>query len=143
MSAFITAADYKPYIRDTNLSRLIEDDTAILDDAESIAIATVRDALAPEYDVDDIFALTGTDRPKQVVRWCVVLSLYYLYERLPATLMPERVRDNYQEVGAWLKDIEDAKKPVNLPRKTKADGSGNPITKFRSGSALPPRSHSL
>lgn len=143
MSNFITDADFLPFIKEQNLTRLIEGDTLTLDDAVATATATVRDSLSSYYDVDAIFGSTGDARPKQVVRWVVVLALYYLYERLPAAMMPQRARDNYQEVGAWLKDIEDGKKPVELPLKAKPDGSGKPVTKFRFGSALPKRTHEL
>lgn len=143
MPDFITDADFLPFIKEQNLSRLIEGDTLTLDDAVSVATATVRDSLSAYYDVDAVFNTTGDARPKQVVRWVVVLALYYLYERLPASMMPQRARDNYEEVGAWLKDIEDGKKPVELPRRTKADGSGQTVTKFRYGSALPKRTHEL
>lgn len=145
MSNFITAEDYKPLIRDQNLQRLIEADDTVLAIAEDTAIAQVRDSLSGLYDADAIFNTTGAARPKQVVLWVLRLVLYQLYERLPATMMPERVRDNYQEVNAWLKDIEDGKKPTTLPRRMHTDDTGNSITntKFRYGSALPPRTHEL
>lgn len=142
MNTFMDNADYLPFLRDVNLQRMIEDDDSILMAAEDMAISTVKDSLFTYYDTNAIFGLTGDDRPKQVVRWVVVLTLYYLYERLPAKMMPERINDNYQEVMTWLKDIEDGKKPVNLPKVQKADGSG-PATKFRWGSVGAQNKHNL
>lgn len=145
MSNFITSADYIPFIKDRNLTMLLDGDTIALDDAESTAITTVRDALFQWYDVDAIFALQGDARPKQVVRWVVCLSLYYLYERLPSTVMPQRTKDNYDEVMKWLLDIEDGKKPVDLPHKKEANGSGSVVdkTKFRWGRTGSARSHNI
>lgn len=107
--AFIEESDYLPYIKDQNLQRLTQTDESILIAAEEVAIAIVRDALSGLYDADAIFATTGDARPKQVVLWVLRIVLYQLYERLPAGLTPERVRDNYMEVMAWLRDIEDGK----------------------------------
>lgn len=144
MSTFIAAEDYKPYIKEGNLTRLIEAEEGILEQSEDMAVATVRDALFQYYEVDTIFALTGNDRPKQVVRWIIVLSLYYLYERLPAAMMPQRIKDNYDEVMGWLKDIEDGKKPTNLPHKMQSDGTSvSAVTKFRWATKLKPRTHQL
>lgn len=142
MNTFMDNSDYLPFLKDGNLQRMIEADDSILMAAEDMAISTVKDSLFVYYDVDVIFAKTGNDRPKQVVRWIVVIALYYLYERLPATMMPARVKDNYEEVMAWLKDIETARKPVDLPKVQKVDGTG-PATKFRWGSVGTQHNHNL
>lgn len=137
---FVTEEDYLPYIKDSNLQRMIEADDTIRLDAEATAEAVIRDALAARYDADAVFAAAGNDRSRQIVRWVVVLALYYMYERLPANVMPARVKDNYQEVMGFLKDLEDGKKPMVLPQKND-DDTGLPITKFRGGSVLPKRTH--
>lgn len=142
MSLFITSDDYKTYIRDINLSRLIESDTTILDQTEQTAIATVKNSLRPYYDVDVVFAQTGSARSPIVVRYCIVIALYYLYERLPATIMPDRVRDNYKETQAWLTEIEKGEKPIDLPLRPH-DPDKPDFTKFRYGSAAAPRTHTL
>lgn len=134
---FITDDDYLPYIKDTNLTRMIEADPAVRETAEDTALAVVRDSLHALYDTAAIFGATGNDRNRQLVRWVIALALYYMYERLPANIMPARVRDNYQEVMAFLKDIEDGKKPMVLPRRK--DNLNQPITKFRFGFKVPPR----
>ena len=138
--SFISAADYKAQIKDANLTRMIEGDEAILSEAEATAQAVVKDSLFSRYDTDAIFAAIGDNRNRQIVRWCCVLTLYYLYERLPANIMPERVRDNYTEVMGFLKEIEDGKKPMNIPQKTNSE-TGATITKFRYGGSPNPRTH--
>ena len=142
MSSFITQADYLTYIRDANLTRLIEGNAALLEDAEATAIATVRDSLFQYYKVDDLFALTGAARPKQVVRWVVTLALYYLYERLPAAVMPDRAKSNYDQVTTWLGQIEDGRKSLDLPHELKSDGETS-TSKFRWGFGEAARSHYL
>lgn len=132
MSNWITSADYLQKITNDRLQQIIEGNTDRLDEAETTAVAVVKDALFQWYDTDAIFATTGSDRPAQVVRWCVNLALFYLYERVPDKLVPERVVQNYEQTLATLQDIEDGKKSVDLQKKTDDDGEN--VNKFRWGS---------
>lgn len=138
MSNYILPDDYKPYITDGRKNQIIGNDTTILDTVEETAIQEVKDALFPKYDVDSIFAKTGTARDKQVVRWCVVLAVYFIYERVPDIQIPEKIRLAYEEVRLTLEAIEDGKKSVMLPVAT--DEEDVIKTKFRWGSQ-PPREH--
>lgn len=132
MSNWITSADYLANITNDRLQMIIEGESGRLDEAELTAIAVVKDALFQWYDTDTIFATTGSNRPRQVVRWCVNLALFYLYERVPDKLVPERVVQNYERTLATLQDIEDGKKAVDLPKETDDDGEN--VNKFRWGS---------
>lgn len=130
--SWITSTDYLQKITSDRLQQIIEAETDRLDEAEATAIAVVKDALHQWYDTDDIFGTSGSNRPAQVVRWCVNLALFYLYERVPDKLVPERVVSNYQQTIETLQDIEDGKKAVDLPKKTDDDGEN--VNKFRWGS---------
>jgi len=132
MSNWISSADYLAKVTNTHLQQIIEGNTDRLDEAETTAIAVVKDALFQRYDTDEIFSTSGASRPAQVVRWCVNLALYYLYERIPDKLIPERVVQNYEHTLAVIQDIEDGKKSVDLPNKT--DDDEEIITKFKWGS---------
>ena len=133
MSTFITSADYLPYIKDARLTQLIDATTGILDDAEASAIAVVRDALYSRYDCATIFATTGDTRPKQVVRWVAQIVLYYLHERLPDRMIPERVTKNYDDTLGHLEEISAGRKSTNLPLLPAPEGHAN-ISLFRWGS---------
>lgn len=132
MSTFISQDDYKPHIKDGRLQQTIDEDTSILDEAEKTAITVVKDALYSRYDTSAIFDLTGEDRPAQLVRWVLCLALYYIHERLPDRMIPERIVKNYEHTLEVLTDIEDGKKSTDLPLLQKEDGT--PKTKFRWGS---------
>jgi hypothetical protein len=138
MSSFVTKDDYKPHIRDNRLEQLIDQDDMILDQAEEDAIQIVKDALVATYDLDAIFSQTGADRKRNVLRWGLYLAVYFLYERIPDAMVPERVIKNYDDTREILHDIADGKRSVDLPKQTQA--SREPTTKFRWG-ALPPRTH--
>ncbi len=138
---YVEQIDFSPFIKETRLVQMLDGDTQALPLAVEIAIGVVNDALYSRYDTVTIFAKTGSDRDKQVVRWVIVLSLYYLYERLPDKLVPERIVKNYDDTIALLTDIEDAKKSTNLPLlENTNNGSVTPFTKFRWGS-IAPRTH--
>jgi hypothetical protein len=139
MSSFIDANDYRPYITDRRKSQIIEQDPAILDVVESAAIQRVRDCLYPKYDVDTIFATSGASRPAQVLRWVVIIAVFYIYERIPDLQKPESIKLSYENVLKELEEIEQAKKSLELPRSNNSEGEAK--TKFRWGSQ-PPRGHS-
>lgn len=135
MSNFITRDDYDASIRATKLEQLLQGNDTVLDLAEATAVQTVRDALVARYDLTAIFDARGTERAPNVLRWCVTLALYYLWDRAPDRLIPERVTANYEMTMAALSEISDGKSSVELPPKFAADGL--PATKFRWGGTLP------
>lgn len=140
MSNYLDKNDFLPYVRETHLDQIIENTPALLDQVETTAVTVVKDALHRLYDVDVIFAKTGANRDPQVVRWCITLALYYLYERISDIQTPERVKLNYELTLEMLGDVEGAKKSVLLP--TKEGEDGEPKTKFRYG-GQPPREHNI
>jgi hypothetical protein len=147
MSDFITKDDYRAHIRTYKLGQILEeagvDEDDILEDAESTSIAVVRDYLVGGgYDADAIFATNGNNRPKQVMRWVKCLVLYYIYERVPDDLVPERVVKDYDLTIDTLEKVSDGKMNVDLPSIQVPDGEDGTQaqTKFRWGSQ-PQRSH--
>jgi hypothetical protein len=138
MSTFITDDDYLLYKRQAIINQLTDTTSTLLDTAESTAIAVIKDALHSRFDTNAIFATTGANRPAQVVRWGVILVLYYVYQRVADAVVPQRVLDDYDEVLGILKAISDGKMSVDLPRLT--DDEDKPKSKFRGGSQ-PTRTH--
>jgi hypothetical protein len=137
MSTVIAKADYKPYLSDKNLNMIIETEDPLLDEVELTAEQVVRDALHPYYDVDNVFENISDHR--QVKRWIIIICIYFIYERIPDALVPERVVKNYDDTLLTLDKISDGKISVNLPKIILADGETT-STKFKWGSA-PQKSH--
>lgn len=141
MSNFITKVDYKVHIRTYRLDQILEaqdeDEDLILDAAENEAISVISDALAPKYDVNLIFNQSGDNRHKTILRWAKVLVIYYIYERIPDEMVPERVVKNYEHVLERLKYIEQGKANLSgapLITNTGEDGQTKPKTRRRWGS---------
>lgn len=131
--AYIKDGDYPAYIRSEKLNQILSpDNPTAREEAELTAIQIVRDALHTRYDTDAIFAKVDAARDKQVVRWVICITLYFLYERIPDLMVPDRVVKNYDDVMATLLSIEDGKASVQLPRLLNEDD--RPKTKFRWGS---------
>lgn len=144
--AYLDKSDYKYMIRTYRLDQILdaqdEDEDAILDAAEEDALGMVQKYLGNKYDMVLEFGKTGAARNKVIVRWAKVLVLYYIYERIPDEMVPERVVKNYDEVMKQLEKIEDGDAGIpGLPVITHEDkGQTQPVTRRRWGS-LEKRTH--
>jgi phage gp36-like protein len=134
----IAAEDYKTYIRAQKLSMIIDDDETILEEAELTAASVIKDYLYPYYDWTAIYDAINDHRT--VKRWLMVLVIYYIMERIPDKITPERVINNYDDVVKLLEKISDGKASVDLPKLILED-TDRPKTKFRWGSEAK-RTHS-
>jgi phage gp36-like protein len=110
---FLTLNDLHVNIRAERLNQIVDEDAAILDDAEASALAMVKDALSSRYDVATIF--DQTDRPAQVIRWVRNIMLYDIAGRLPEKVVSERIVKNYDDTLQVLTDIEEGRKSTSLP----------------------------
>lgn len=147
-SSYIAKVDYKYMMRTERLDQILEasdeDEDAILDSAENDALGVVRNALSPRYNMDIEFGKSGDARNKVVLRWAKVLVIYYIFERIPDEMVPDRVVKNYNDTLEALKRVEDGKSQVvGLTPVTVTDdltGQSTPKTRFRWGS-VPKRSN--
>lgn len=144
MSNFISKDDYKYQIRTYRLDQILEaadeDEDVILDAAEGEAIGMIRKYLDNRYDMNAELAKGGADRSKVLLRFAKVLVIYYIYERIPDDLVPERVVKNYDEVMKALEKIEDGDADIpglariNITDPNSDSGESTPQTKRRWGS---------
>lgn len=144
MSIFISKADYKYQIRTYRLDQILEaadeDEDLMLDSAEGEAIAMLRKYLDNRYDMNAELSKSGNDRSKVLLRFAKVLVIYFIYERIPDDLVPERVVKNYDEVMKALDKIEEG--DADIPGLTRIiitdpnsdSGGSTPQTKRRWGS---------
>ena len=140
-TAYISKDDYKYQIRTERLDQILEasdeDEDLLLDTAEQDALAIIRDHLGKRYNVDIEFGKSGNARNKVVLRWAKVLVIYFIYERIPDEMVPERVVSNYEYVLKLLMKVDEGKKDVvglTPLTTTNPDGSTGPVTRRRWGS---------
>ena len=115
---YITKDDYLQKIRENKLMQIIDNDETLLDEAENTAITIVKDRLFEKYDIKEIFNLEGEERHKQVVRYCINIALYIIYERVPDIMIPNRIINNYNDTMVYLDDVSKSIVVMDLPRKT-------------------------
>lgn len=150
MSNFISKDDYKYQIRTTRLDQILEaadeDEDVILDSAETEAIGMMRKFLDVKYNMDLELGKSGSARNKVLLRIAKVLVIYYIYERVPDEMVPERVVKNYDEVMQMLEKIEDGDSsipgltPITVTDPNSDSGESTPQTKRRWGS-IPKRAN--
>lgn len=143
MSTFILKTDYLPNIRRARLDQILEaadeDEDVMLDSAETEAVGMVRKFLDTKYDMDVELAKAGAARHKVLLRMLKTLVIYYIYERVPDDMVPDRVKNNYKETMDMLKAIEagDSSIPgltTKMIANPNADGESIPKTKRMWGS---------
>lgn len=144
MSNFISKDDYKYQIRTARLDQILEsvdeDEDVMLDSAETEAVGMLRKHLDNRYNMPVELAKAGADRHKVLLRWAKVLVIYYIYERIPDDMVPERVVKNYDDVMKALEKIEDGDgdipglAPITITDPNSDTGESTPYTKRRWGS---------
>ena len=130
---FLTVADFVLKVPEYIRNQITDTNDAILDDAELHATAIIQDAFFDKYDLNAEFMLTEEDRHKNLLRWMLNLSLYFIYERIPDNQVPERVVKNYDDTMQEIKLIEQGKRNTSLTKLINED-TLRPETNFRWGS---------
>jgi len=136
---YLTEGDFVAKISDNILEQILDGNNTILDEAEQSATAIIQDAFAEKYDLDAEFAKTVTDRHKNLLRWMLNLTLYFLYERVHDNQVPDRVVKNYDDTVSEIKSIEQGKRNTSLLKLIREDNARKE-TNFRWGSSNP-RTH--
>lgn len=146
MSNFIEYDDYKSFITVQRLNQLIENDPAVLSEAEMYAASTLEDALFERYEIGTELAKVGANRNRTLKMWAIYLALYIIYQRLPESMIPKSVIKNHDDTIDNLEMVTSGKKSINITMKlgpdTDGDGIPDPETVRRWGSSKQ-RSHLL
>lgn len=130
---FLTKDDFKTKLSADIIAQITDSDDTVLDDAELQAMAIIQEALSATYDLDAEFAKTAGERHKNLMRWMLNLLVYFIYELVPDTQVPERVVKNYDDTIAKIERLEAGKGNTTLPKIVDAE-TGETNTVFRWGS---------
>lgn len=139
MSTFLTPADYPASIHPDLLVRVTggangAPNAAVLDAAETAAVALMKGYLSARYDVAAIFRPVAPAPPEDeeeeeeggdeedevadernpiVVKYAVDITLKFVYDRLPPEQIPESRVYNYEAAIKWLAGVQ--KQLINPP----------------------------
>ena len=103
--AFLKKPDYFSSINMDVLDALTGGDDTIIDELSNEAIEEVKSYLNARYDVDTIFAATGTDRNKTVLMYCKEIALFHIYSIYTFRAIPEIRITRYKNSFKWLKGV--------------------------------------
>ena len=129
---FLTEDDFLLKLPADIRDQITDGDSSVLDEAEAQSTAIIQDAFYEKYDLNAEFAKTGTDRHKNLLRWMLNLTIYFIYERIPANQVPERVVKNYDDTVTEIKNVEAGKRNTTLTKLIREDNL-HKETNFRWG----------
>lgn len=112
--AFLTTTDYDKLI-ESGILDIVKGDAATLADAEVAAQEEMASYLRGRYDVNAIFAATGTDRNPVLVLYMADMVLYHIHSRIAPMNIPELRGIRYDAAIGWLKRVADGKLNPDLP----------------------------
>ena len=130
---FLTITDFDKQIRSENLDRIIDNNSIILDDAESSAILRVTGYLNGRYDMDAEFSKIGTDRNALLVTLLIDLVLYDVHSRINPRNIPElRMQRRDEATDVLKKTNEERLNNWGLAERLNEDGEEVGFTFVRS-----------
>ncbi|GAB4126236.1 MAG: hypothetical protein Fur0027_07170 [Raineya sp.] len=130
---FIQDTDYHTYINAEELAVITGGDLNIRRQAETQAISKIKHLLSRQYDVEEIFSQTGTNRDATIVEYTIYFALYILFGRIAKEKVPDDRYLQYKEAKDFFELLASDKINSNLPRKQDALGTEeSPAIRFGS-----------
>ena len=99
-----------------------QDDDILLMNIEA-AECEVRSYLAGRYDVDKIFAATGSDRNQLLLELTKNIAVWYLVRLSNVDIIYQSAKERYNSAIDWLTKVADGMLNPNLPPKTDNNGA--------------------
>jgi hypothetical protein len=101
--AYFQNDDFNLLIQDVNLQQIINQNEAIRQQAELVAIGEARSYLIQKYLFDEELLKSGDDRDSQLLNYMIDLVLYHLHSRIAPRNIPQLRQTRYDNALAWLK----------------------------------------
>jgi phage gp36-like protein len=115
--AFIAKTDLALSILSDELTEITRNDDTLIAMAIDAAQAEMRTYLFDSYDVDTIFAKTGSNRHQLLVQLLADMAIYFLVARLQAGQDISDREARYKRAVAWLKQAQSSETYSDLPRR--------------------------
>ena len=115
---FTTIQDLHLLILPEELIEITRGDTVLIDTGIAAALQEAQMFLFDSFDVDIIFAKTGTDRNAMLVNVCADIALYFITARCQAGQNIDDRKARYDRAISILKAIMKSETYTNLERKT-------------------------
>jgi phage gp36-like protein len=115
--AFLTTADLYQSILQDELEEITRNDNAVVSQAMLAAETEMRGVLFDTFDVDTIFAASGSNRNALLVQYGSDLTIYYIVARGQGGQDFEDRKSRYDRAIKWLKAVAKTEQYADLPRR--------------------------
>lgn len=125
--AFIDRTDLERYIDAGSLDQILDGSTTIVPEAAEEAVEFMSEKLRQRYNTTAEFALTGANRNKSLLKQCIVITLYYVNQRIPTSVVPESRAQDYEDALLWLKEVSTGQRMLTLEENDPDNQVGFPV----------------
>jgi phage gp36-like protein len=119
---YLTINELKTALYAYQAQEISENDDDILLMNIEAAQGEVHSYLAGRYDVDSIFAATGSDRNQLLLELTKNIALWYLLRLSNVDIIYQPAKERYNSAIDWLTKVADGMLNPNLPPKTDDNG---------------------
>lgn len=102
--AFIVKADLYNYIDQSTIDQLTDNTNTFVTEAIKDAEDRIRERISPRFDLVVEYAKTGTNRHRTLLKACINLTIFYLFQRLYTDVIPEGRMSARDEAEKWMED---------------------------------------
>jgi phage gp36-like protein len=119
--AFLLKTDILKEIRSEELAQITRSDDTIINYSIDVSISEMKSYLTSHYDVNSIFAETGSNRHALLLNFGVDIAIYIMVSTaLPGQDLEDR-RARYKRAIDWLKQLSEGKVATDLPKLATTD----------------------
>lgn len=120
---FITDNDYKVVIGEKALAIISQVDPDNRHNAEAEALEEIAGYLRPKYDVEQLYAQTGSERNRLIIMYACDIALYHMTAAMPQKMGIEIRKERYERALKWLEGVQSGKILPDIPIATDEDGN--------------------
>jgi len=111
-------ADLKTHLYTEQITTISRSDSTLIDEAIAAAIGEAKGYLS-RYDIDTIFAETGSARDKTLLMWLKDIATWHFITLANAAADDDFRESRYNSAIKWLKDVQSGKTvPYGWPLNT-------------------------
>jgi phage gp36-like protein len=125
--AFIVKADLLRYIDLSTIDQLTDSNDTYVTESIKDAEERIREKISPRFNMDTELVKVDPDRNRSLLKHCINLSIFYLFQRLYTDVLPEGRIEGKEEAERWLDDVYKGDLNVDLDKNDEANEQGWPL----------------
>jgi len=125
--AFIDKTDLLRYIDESTIDQLTDNNDALVVEAIKDAEERITEKISQRVDTVSELSKIDPDRNRSLLKHCINLSIYYLFERLYTDVLPEGRVQGMETAEKWLEDVYGGKINVSLDKNDEENQQGWPL----------------